>query len=984
MIHHRASAVLVALVLVLPLAPRAEASEEATCAGACSWLPLYVTTADELDPGAPDTRGMASLPGDAAPGPASVTTSRLVATTREIDGIPLARASTFQVLLDSPDDYDHVRGNITVSAIDVAGGRVVLARKEFTPPGEFGVLHPGDADGIGSLGEPIGVDTDALREALGRHVGTVQDAAQEAAEDLGTPAGLAVDTLFSQLCREPNATQCRAIDGRPLFAGAFDACTTRTPQNAITHDAVLQVDDAAQDAAGRRVVCHSYWREEVAPVADAADAAVGPAAGELVGAAGDALDGLNASGPPAHQWRNATLDAVVPSWMRQDGDLFHLPSGYRLELDVSLVGVVLTPGGPSRAGPVVIEYGRIDTLTALAIRHARPGAFASLSRAETIGPGDHTGDYDGAYDARDHAFVASAGSVVDLTELAGEGSYSLYDPDGRRVGSSGGSFPVENPGLWILRVANALGLPDEDRFAFSLRVGAPEPDEGVFLPQGSATGALGPGDDVDTYGIFLWKAQRFTIHVEHPTDARYRINVTGTREWDVSRTVGIGYETYSARSTSTGSFPLRIFRDHGAGAYSVTVSPDPLGNHTVIPAFAPVLESDAQIRGVHGHEDGVFFSSDGAISYYSPEEGANVVRTQEMGSVAGVSASGALLTASPAGTVLDDGVTKNALAAGISSVFGPDGLYGVETFGGSPYRYFRMDGDRTIQRFESGNISVTDVLVAPDGSAYVTGPNVTHGPQTYRFDLLSGALVPAPSLFGVVGFDTSGGAYRILNDTLVERVDLSTGQTQVVARGSQRIAELGMAGASLYATHLSSNELAVAPMGHLLFDGFEPAFAPPPPPDLLVANVRDRGVSSVGPQGEVRTIEITVENVGASAAIDFDVEMYIPDRLAVPSTTSGTWARQTVPALAPGERVTLSFEWSTGLEVGDREIRAWVDPIPGRVVESNETNNMAFAWSFAWVVGAHSACVDATAPLPDADPPAWTGFGGAADVCRFV
>lgn len=952
--------------LLLTLVPPIEAAPPpATCPEACEWLPLYVRA--EPDGFAGFSRGMSSLSGDAAS--PTLTTGLLSAITRGTNGLVLAREQAFRVNVSSPDSYRFVNGTVSVYAVDAVGASTLLAEKRFVPPRG---LSAGASDGV-NLGSAF--------SAVGRQVDNLSSNVTGLGEGLGGPASLAARTAYERTCgRNYHNPDCRLLTGRPVTSGQFALC--EPSGSALPRQAVATIDGTAAAIAGRKVVCHNYWHNDVNSTASDVDPLFANVSVPLPPGSWphDAVgNATNATlGSPPHEWRNATLDAIVPPWMPQYGDVFVLPSGFRLALKIDLRGVVQHPDGGHTTVPLRIEYGTQSGLTALHIRHDTPHAFASFAYgAERILPGTHTGHFSDPSDIDDYAFFAPAGARIDLS--AHGASAALFDPDG--VGR-GTPTTTGEAGWWTIRVRGGptAFLPGSE-YSFTLAVQLPngEQDDGIALEQGWAYGSLGAGDDADAIRIFAWQAQRFSVTLHYPSDASYRLDDAQLRMWAVTRSSGDHYQTLSARASETGWMTLKVQRSYGAGPYQIGFFPDAGGSLTHVPELGGVVQlAPSDPSGLLGHAGGVFFvtrdpsSYNSSLYYYSPWSGVALARNQS-GPAYGITSAGGLLR--------EDRATTGALAVEVDGEarqlvygegrFGPDGLYGIDGHG----RAYRMKADRTVQDFGAAPGFPSTVLAHPDGSVYAQRLNAS-----YRFDVATSSLVPAPHMVGVEAVDHYGGLYRIVNSTLVERYDSGNGGSHVVARSSARIVDIALAGPFLYAqtSNATGPVIAIAHIGYPGFEGFRPDFAPAPAPDLVVADVRDVGAhTDLTGLSQTRLIQVTIENRGGSAARGFDVWLWVRSN---PLTIASDNA--SIASLGPGESRTLTLEWDTRHALGDRQAVAMVD-LWRRVTESNESNNYATAWTYAWIGGDSEICRAALrdVPVPPQLPPGLPPYGDARTLC---
>lgn len=959
--------------MLFPIVPSAEAAEPTTCVEACDWLPLYVRTEDEDFAGFDE--GMSALPGDAVPGGNTEAFGRLKAITRPIDGILLAREKAFNVTIFSPSSHRYVRGEVTIFAVDAAGSRTTLANARFVPPAELAM--PVDASSLpiepSDLGPVFGAVQGQLRGVADNVVGVLGSA--------GTPVGLVADQAYGTLCVTPDNVHCRVISGRPLIGGAFAVCESSSQP--LLRQTVAQVDGNVYGVAGRRAVCHAY-SSDVNATADTADTVVGPATQTIGNAAGDTVENIGHSvndsvgGLPvnasaaAHEWRSFSLNATVPPWMPQNDHDFWLPNGYRLAIDIDLDGVV--GPGPNTSMPLHIEYGTDAARTGFAIRHATPGSFSRFAYdAAPILPGTHTGHASTPSDADDYQFVAPAGGAISL--VTSGASAELFDPDGARLsGSNITVFPTSAAGLWTIRVRGSFLPANEYTFRLRVQDAVQDAEENAFVEQGWVSGGLGSVDEVDRIHLFAWKAQRFTLQLYHPTDADFSLRTSGMPTWGETYYGGPGYEAVSARAEKTGWMTLEIARVHGTGTYQLGYFPDIEGNLTYIPSTSNVMPLPTQQQtDLFGYGDGVFFSNASALFYYSPSSNANAsvpIRIGPGGPMSGISAEGGLLRAVPDSgqTVLAvevNGVPRQ-LATG-QGRFGHDALYGVD---GSSQAY-RMTADRAIESF--GGVATgtpadkARLLAHPDGSMYLVRSS-----GSLRFDLAASTLVPAPHMDGVWAVDHGGGLYRVLNSTLIERVDPWSGYATVVAQAPSRIESITSAGPYVYAWLAASAETSWTPMLAIVnmahrgwgFDGFEPSFAPAPAPDLRVTDIRETEVETdLVNATQTRTIEVSITNTGGSRAGAFNVWFSVPNaHLITPAQEE-----RNVTSLEPGETTVLSFRWAARAALGDRLGHVLVDP-RFTVVESDERNNQGEFWTQAWIGGDHEICMAATEDLPGGPP----------------
>lgn len=979
-----------ALVLLAPLAPLPTASAGHECAPApCTVVPLFVQ-AESVG----GVRGMSALSGDAMVSDTSTHQPRsFVARTPVLTfDLALLKEQAFGIGLVSTSNAQWVEGYVEVSAVALDGRSYPLARRDFFVANDTPVLIPS-----------------ALRPVADPVLGRVNETGQQLSDAFrgATPAASVVGSTYHALCSFPDSVQCRQLRGQLGMAGQLDVCARSSPGTIIgatLWTAVNAVDAAQSNATGRPLCRHSTFDDLNATAAEV-DSSFGPTleAATLTTweAAGVLLSNLNASAPPAHEWRNFTLDATGAPELPQDGQTLVIPSGFRLELEVALDAVEPTAFGRRIVTPIVFELGRADAPTHLAVRTSTPQAFSKLAYgAEPIGPGVHTGFFSDPADKDDYSFDVPAGANVSVVAADGAISFALYDPDGRAMATSDAVGPA---GRWTLRVSG--GSLQVEEYAFLLAVTLPPTtvDEGGWVVEGSYQGSLGVGDDVDTWVFHAWLAQRMTVVLYEDAGDGFTLvddmAATGNALWDVQRSSSPTVQSISGRADATGNFAFSVQRAYGDGAYTIAIDLDESGNLTYLPMVSQLWSA--------GHTGSSPFDVRLAANSYGVEfgHGESVRRVDVWGNnatlAAGSSASvarradGSLVHHSRASgetaITIDEPAGPNPVARGNSAfAFGPDSLY-VASQGGAR----RVFADRSEIAYVGPSGVPSDFVASPGGEMFALYSEGNEVGKTYRLVDHNLSLAAEPMLDGIDAFDGYGRAYRVLNKTLVERIEPWSGQRALVARADQPIRDLATSNGYLFAAlegyggpggPWSNGGVSVAWLGVPGFEGFRPAFAATPAPDLEPVGFEDV-VTSVSVQpygallvpGEDHVLRVRVRNHGPGDARAFNVSISLDS-----GPLGGFGATKRVSGLAAGEETTVEFAWHSAFHAGDQLFNVRVDPapVPLDLVETNETNNFEQYTTFAWVGGQQRTCRALLAG--HAMPVPFQGADELADLCRIA
>lgn len=953
----RAVAALVAALFLLPLAPVAAASGE--CGGApCGDLTLF-----------PHPDGsLTSLVGDDVV--AIPPTSPFVSKTAPLAStMSLAKQSTFRLHITSEHpESSPIMGHVTVFAEDLQGARHMLARRDFTPT---------------NASAPTGSLRPALESVDGPINGTL-------ANFDGGHASMVLDLAHARFCSPPNAfggIPCSSTSGDP-GSGQLRPCAPAQPFGLVPQAVWLagQTADAAlQEQTGERICGRSAWNT-TAPYAEQADddLDVIPA---YPGTA--SLAGNDSSLPASGSWSTIELNATPPAWLAQDATSFALPSGLALGFEIAIRSYTPTPSGTFPGPYVIIQYGHAGAPTRLETRTAAPLPFGALAGAtQTIGDGAHAGFLATPFEIDDYGFEAPAGKRIEIrTQAVGiAANYTLLSPHGEARSGTRIDAPGQD-GRWTLRVAR--GYPTSGatllspEYEFNLRLldtPASEPDDGRTITEGGYQGTLGGGDDGDSYAFDVWKRQRFTLTLTHPPSADFDIDLGSTGVWEVQRTDLPDGERLSARAKSTGPIDLRVTRAWGEGAYAITLDLDEDGDLSNVPLLATRYLADPSngttilsdlgadaARVIFSIREGeseaiVALDADGALTQLRSGRGSTAPPA--------LTADGALLyrdsSSGRTAVSIDDGATVDPLIRepGVFG-FGAHALYATAGGSGSSSEIIALNEHRASSSLPlPAGADWRELLAAPDGAIYLLAMGTGRAAgEAYRADFAAGNVTRTPAYDGAAAFDDAGHGYRIVNSTLVERFDPTTGAARVVARSEYRIEDVAAVGLHLYAIlsggALGERIVAVAPLPVNVegFGGFRPAFDPPAAPDLLVTGVED---IPLGPQVtpsltvvDAHEIRLTVTNQGGSAAGPILVS------LSDVGPLGGTVQDVTVGPLTAGASAVATFHWTFDRSIGDQTLIYKVDVGSRDVVESNETNNLGEFLSAAHVGGNRALCLQA-------------------------
>lgn len=924
MLSLSARAIALSALFILPMLPSAPAQGVGdACETPCRVIALYVQ---------PGGGALSAFAGDAMrTDAATVSGGNFYASSRPISApIDLPKNASFVVHIHSPTETPWgVAGSVRVMAVDGAGTAYKLAERTFlAPPVETAVVPR-------TITAPI--------DAAGRGV------QKTAADSYG---GLQTDNMGSMLAARShdaacsNDAACATTGGAPRL-GTYRPCAPSAPDALIprlTWTAVQAADQAARDQIGEGVCGRSIWpavNDSGASVDEAAPGGI-----ELPPFPGYPETGNDSASPPA--WRNFTLNATPPAWMRQNHATFTIPDGLRLRLDVDLRAVA----GSSGVTPLVIEYGRADTPTRLELRTSTPGAFGMFAYdAEPIGAGRHTGTFANLTDADDFTFVPPAGA---RTVLQASGSpnliFTLWDVDGNvRAGTGSLSTNASSP-RWFLRIApTATPIPPQE---YTFTLSHPAPSDDLRIEDGTHEGGLGDGDPSDAYTFFAWKGQHVELRLEHADDVEYALRV-GYGFWDTTE----DNDSFSGRPLVTSDATVVVERVYGSGPYTLTLDRNDAENHTVLPNVSTVATLSS-VQAMKGHGTGVDVLAGETLYHVRPGQNASVLLTNVSSGThaVGRNSDGRFLVHDdPTRSIAlrDQHGTLPLLTSARSATFGPDALYAIRN---SDVIRLREDRNEThIYLFGARE----GILALPDGRIVATAADGAH-----ILDFENGIATRAPAFDGIRAVDLEGNGYFLRQGSLIMRRDLSTLETTLAAQTTGTIRDLAFSDDALYASMYDGMIVRAAIPGG--FAGFEPEFDPLPPADLVVVNASDeivgyRVVNGTTPTEEHR-LRITIENQGDSDAETFAIDASVDGIKPV-------WSNRTfVPRLAAGEREVVEITWSVRLQTalpGDKTAMVDLDPWD-EITESNETNNRLAFTTHVLAGGNYDACMTA---LKSISPP---------------
>lgn len=884
MLSQSAWAIVLVALLVAPVLPLASASSHACDVDACRLLVLYAHSTDALD-------ALSTLPGDRAPGdPATVSTGSIFRASTAALPAPIALAAddAFRAVFVSASAPPGYEGVVRVRAVDLTGGVILLAE---------GTLRAG-------LPPPAKTASESTRSAW-----------DGAMERVGGPLAEGVLGACPAAACGPFA---------PSF-GVFQPCGESAPSGNLpaflVHTVVQTADRAVEDAAGERA-CGRAPGDAMTPTAAALD---------------DALSPLRPTPPPypgpqeeAATW-DLTLDAKPPAWMSREGGAFVLPSGMRLEMSLESMG----------DSSATFSFGHARAPTRLEVRTPTPGAFGMLVHgARAIAPGDHVARFQAQpYDVADFTLEVPPGRLVEIAALGDPLRFTLLSPDGEGNSTASLARGAGEEGRWTLRVAR--GGPDTGAsHAFSVRLADPSRpvEKALRIEEGTVEGSLGPADDRDAFVFYAWQAQRFSVRIESPPDASYQVLAMPVRE---SRADETDPNLVHARAIGTGLVQLDVVRAYGEGPYRLTLDLDEPGNLSVVPKFGLVWNLSGRDAGdIQGYAGGVDIVVDGVLYHRQPHAGTALVAHVD-GDIAR-NAAGEFLYESTAtgGWALahrGHGVTTPFFSEPLDLAFGGDGALYARRWGGNGSEIVRIRDDRTVEHVADTNAAVGSMLSAPDGRVLLAG----HG-EAYRLDTANGSFERVPELRGVHAFDAEGRGYRLIDRTLVVRVDAAGGDDIVVARSDLPLVALVASGTRLWGLTSSSSGLSLVSVdvGVPMFEGFHGAFQPAAASDLRIASVEEEhmGLSLQNDTipGEDIRHRVTVRNDGAGRARPTEMYVFVGCQ-GCWQVEHAPWRIVSVPALEAGERAVIIIDWHATVP-GDRRYTYHVD-FWREEAETKEQNN---------------------------------------------
>lgn len=998
----RVLALTACVLLATPVFPPATAASDGCEESACWTIPLYVQAWGE---------SLSSLSGDSMPSDTSTRgmgewQARTVAL--PVDLVVPKKEAFRVVTVAAPARDESVNATIEVSAVDLLGHAVVLARSEFLPAPS---PDPSDATDVANA---------TVNRTLGPIVDGVAPTLDAITETLGVfgaeqPTSGAINATYEFLCSSPTSDQCRSARG-DIGVGQRRPCTRRSALN--------------QDMLGFLgwYAVQTYENGTLAPILPVGGLPIPPTtplptpiAGqricrELDGEMGSHAANLDEAAPDApplwefvpdphglvppepepeapldSSWRDVTLNLSEAHPFQEEAGSVRIPSGYRLDVRViarqrvhdARVPAPGVPRSPMELG-LPMEYGRHDALTRLELRTSTPGMYATFaSGREAIGPGRHTGTFSNLTDVDDFRIDVPAGVGI---VVAGPGVLAtLTSPDGEAVGGVAPARPTATS--WSLRIERTqmpiegLSLPATGEYAVDVALveGGPAPPRP--LPPGNVSDSLGPGNDADQFAFHAWKGQQFTLRAAPSADLGLALSVPGALV-----EVNASGDAFTGRAPATATFVATVARAWGLGNYQLAFEPDPAGNLTMIPLlepqrFLPRLESPAAL---HGFSDGVDykawnFSTGGSVRHLTPWGESELGPSGWGGDLARTSA-GELVHEPDRGPNVVVETSEGpipAIPSVASFAFGPDQrLYAIKRGYPTP-SIIRFAPNRTLDEYEfSQSIEPWRLLVSPNGTLFVTGGDyaatTTHRlaleeptSETDRTGVARVYSVPM-GMQGALTFDEQGRSYRMHLDTLVERFDERSGERRVVANaGTLHVKDLAFGGSQLFAILAAmgdsgSMSIGWTGVGTPGISEHHPDFPLIPPPDVAPSGFEDiivpLGDESPWRESHILRFNVTNSGNGPLARSRFN---YVPGCNFLECSAGFI----EVPPIAPGETRTIEARWNTTTHFGDIEVFVQADAYDGNswhVAESNEENNFATYRTFARIAGNHATCDRAT------------------------
>lgn len=868
--------------------------------------------------------------------------------------LTLSKAHGFLIVLPERTSQP---GNVTtwveIAAVGRLGERLVLANATFvTPRNDVGEEERQTGD--------IVVDN-SFAGGMGDLVALAVDQAVDVVEPLAqTPDGGAV--VDQTVCTHARPG-CGSYHGDP-GTGAVHPCRSHRPIGnlpaELTWSVVHLADEEARQATGRGVCdpasedVQAAWDEAEAPLppVDVPDVWV-PDIPSEVRAPDVATYPMPTVATSEENWTVLSLALDAPSSLPQDETSVRIPSGFRLMLTAD--EFVEAPRG--RGLTSIFLSGHPETPAALVFRSSTPGSFGMLTGGTPVSTGLHADAVPSGAAFVDHRLELPDLRVINVSKLQGVGSVRAWDENGVAIpASEWGSYVFPAGASRSVLVRYVLGTGSNDR-QYVLRIqdatSAPLPT----LTSGESVGStLGPGTETFEVAFFAWQAQRFMLRLTEPSDSSYALRLQ-TPAWDT--TESNDPTTLTARAAKTGLQRAVVARDHGSGAFTLTLDLDPRGNLSAAPRFEVVHPArsakvyphgagvDALVSDLAGSE--AWHVNEAGATYLGDDVAGPLLRTATGESVAGWGTQLAwdVFGASPRGL----SAYPNSYA------FGADGaLYVLSAV---PHEIIRILPSREETRMPGVQ---GEFIAAPDGRLLLR----PREGATLVVDFANSTLVQAPPHEqGVFAFDAEGAAYRILNGTLIERAT-SDGDTRIVsvAPPLREITSVAVTGGSLWAGMRAPRVpdhpeyptgVARVPLDVAGFAGFEPPFVPALGPNLRIADAWDvnEGVAIdlERPAIERHTLRVAIANTGDAPAYLFRV-------LVEQQCVGCPYWSDSVPVLAAGETRVLEFAWESSLDsphVGDQQFVIRVD-VDFEVAETDEADNRGQASSFVLAGGNGAAC----------------------------
>lgn len=915
---------------LVPVAPASAALDPCTGDG-CRDIALFL----RAETAKPYALTLSTLPGDAPPGTLNTFAISSVASIT----VPLAadvvvpKEDAFRVELPGSVAGSRVYAVYEVHAETLLGDRLLLARAEI------GSRPNRSAEGVvQSALEPTWPILNPTRENLDQFF-PVEDA-----------AGYTVNATYANAlydCAEARGFWA-ICDQQNGDYGVLTARTCRPGSTAPTNPLnTLHVVTARLSEASRSVGGPAPCERSAAVVAN-------QTANDTRDAWNELAVPLPRQQPPEEteipDWRSVSLNATPDPRIPQGERHFTVPSGARLNLTVRVESYEGTAPVPP-----LLRWGTKGDTARLVVRTSTSGAFGMLAEpAAPILPGTHTMQAAHPDDAKDFALDVPAGYRVEVAGVP----HALYGPDGET-----GAAAAARAGRWTLRAFPAMAPESALRVTF--KPTASEGDGGM-VDDGVFNGTLGYGDDSDEFGTFLYYLQDVTLRIEHPPNASYRV-VLPRDSWGntgatvvAERVEQSAHEVRLRHARANGTLAFAVARSFGEGSYQLYVDRDEGGNLSSVPFLQVAWEG---VGGVLlGYEGGVVALQNDSLHYFTPTK-RTPINGSRVGGVIGHArtAEGEYVGVAPVedpsafrGVVLLRGGERVPLVQdGLAPAFGADGTLFVSR-SGDVVRLAPEGNVESIPIRASGR----PLIAAPDGTIYTTprerwGPSNRLSPNATAFETLP------DDLNQIRAFDAAGRAYRLKGWSLVERVDLTTGERQTVFQAPGVVYDIAFGGNTLYALVAPPGEgrwaLAYAPLSDVGFEGFRPAFTPPPPPDLVATSIALEPRDAEG----IEHLLVGIANQAPGWAPATTARLTRACSNAC--TDSGYVVGEVdVPALAAGEATIVRVPWRPPVgDVGNQTFKVDLD-IKALAAEADENN--VWRMSIQRAPDAVSVCLWLTEP----------------------